>query len=77
MQTAFAIGDWVYVYNPRRYRNRLVKWSLKYDGQYEQNCRGKCKLRGLEMATCEIQVGPRRQTEAMLKECKNTGGGRC
>lgn len=33
-QTRYAVGDWVYVYNPRRYRHRSPKWSRAYEGPF-------------------------------------------
>jgi len=30
----YDVGDWVYYYNPRRYRGRQEKWSRKFQGPY-------------------------------------------
>ena len=30
----FAVGDWVYYYYPRRYKQKSPKWTKNYDGPY-------------------------------------------
>jgi len=30
----YAVGEWVYYYNPRRYRGRQDKWSRKFSGPF-------------------------------------------
>jgi hypothetical protein len=31
---SFSVGDWVWVYNPRRYAGRLPKWNRAYEGPF-------------------------------------------
>ena len=45
----YKLGQWVYYYNPRRYKGRQDKWSRKYTGPF-------CVIRVLGPVNVELQL---------------------
>jgi len=48
----YKVGQWVYYFNPRRYKGRQDKWSRKYTGPF-------CVIRVLGPVNVELQLNKR------------------